>query len=324
MITGVAKDLVMIGFSDSQIPVLTKLKAGDEIEIDNSVYLATHYFHRHQMPPEEFYVWEQFKNPDGTPKYVQRPLLPNYRTVEARDAVQSGRFDGKMIVVACLMDEAAYPWQADWYRGKVRAALGNGTDSRYRLYYLDHAMHVSPASYLEIAEGGNINAGYTPVETHIISYGTALQQVLRYLVAWVERGVEPPKTTNYRVEKGQVIVPPHASERLGIQPTVDLAANGGKRADVRVGQVVKLSGTVEAAPGTGKVVAAEWDFDGSGAFAVKEKLSPAQRVTLNRSQSFDKPGTYFGVLRAVVQRDDAVGTPFAQVKNLARVRIVVS
>ena len=35
-------------------------------------------------------------------------------------------------------------------------------------------------------------------------------------------------------------------------------------------------------------------------------------------------GTHAYVLRAIVQRQDAVGTPYARVQNLGRVRVVVS
>jgi hypothetical protein len=324
MVTGVANDLVMVGFNDTQIPTLVQMRSGDELDIDNSIHLATETFHRHQLPPPEYYVWNQFKNPDGSPKYLQRPLLPLYRTVEARNRVQSGRFSGKMIVMECLMDEAAYPWQADWYRTKVREHLGARLNDNYRLWFVDHAMHVSPGSYLAISEGGNINAGYSPVETHIVSYSGILQQALRDLAAWVERGVAPPESTNYRVDDGQVVVPPRAAERRGPQPTVDLTIDGKSRADVKVGQSVSLSGTIEVPPHAGLVVGAEWDFDKSGAFAIKERINAAPRVVVKTTHAFDKPGTYFPVLRAITQHQDALGTPYARVQNIGRARVVVT
>jgi hypothetical protein len=251
-------------------------------------------------------------------------LLPNYRTQEVRDRMQSGRFSCKMIVMECLMDEAAWPWQADWYRTKVREHLGARLDDNYRLWYVDHAMHVSPGSYLAVSEGGNINHGYSSVETHIISYAGILQQALRDLAAWVERGVAPPQTTAYHIDDGQVVVPARARERKGPQPTVEVTVNGKVRAHVKVGQAIALSGVIEAAPDTGAVVGAEWDFDGSGAFAVKEQLTAAPMVTVKRSHAFDKPGTYFPVLRAIVQHPDAAGSPYARAQNLGRVRVVVT
>ena len=291
-----------------------------------TIYLPNFYLQaalRHQMPPPEFYVWQQFRDSDGKPLYPQRPLLPNAGGVGPGYASQSGRFSGKMIVVECLMDEAAYPWQADWYRNRVREYLGAKLDDNYRLWFVDHAMHVSPGSYLAIGEGGNINSGHSAVETRIVSYSGILQQALRDVAAWAERGIAPPQSTNYRMDDGQVVVPASAPERKGPQPVVDVTVNGGARADVKVGQPVSLSGIIEAAPDTGSVIGAEWDFDGSGAYSVKEQITPAPRVSVMRSHAFSKPGTYFPALRATVQRQDAAGTPFARVQNLGRVRVVV-
>jgi hypothetical protein len=324
MVTGTAGELVLIGFNDTQIPMLLQMRPGDEVEIDNSVYLAVQTFHRHQMPPPDFYVWQQFRDAKGEPLYPQRPLLANTADVGPGLASQSGKFSAKMIVLECLMDEAAYPWQADWYRNRVREHLGTKIDDSYRLWFLDHAMHVSPGSYLAIGEGGDINHGHSSVETRIISYSGILQQALRDVAAWAERGIAPPQSTAYRMDDGQVVVPQSGAERKGPQPTVDVTVNGGVRADVRVGEPVSLSGIVEAAPDSGPVVGAEWDFDGSGAYAVKETVTPAPRIGVTRSHTFIRPGTYFPALRAIVQRQDAAGTPFARVQNLGRVRVVVT
>ena len=324
MITGVVGDMVLIGFNDTQIPALAQMRAGDDVEIDNSVYLAVQTFHRHQMPPPEFYVWQQYRDAEGKPLYPQRPLLPNTADVGPGFSSQSGRFSCKMIVIECLMDEAAYPWQADWYRNRVRTHLGAKLDDNYRLWFADHAMHVSPGSYLSVSEGGNINHGYSSVETRIVSYSGILQQALRDIAAWAERGIAPPQSTNYHIDDGQVVVPARAADRKGPQPVVDVTVNGGVRADVKVGDSVSLSGTIEAAPESGSVIGAEWDFDGSGAYAIKETITPAPRITISRSHIFTQPGTYFPVLRAIVQRQDAAGTPFARVQNLGRIRVVVS
>jgi hypothetical protein len=229
-----------------------------------------------------------------------------------------------MIVLECLMDEAAYPWQADWYRTKVIEHLEARLDDNYRLWFVDHAMHISPGSYEAIGEGGAINHGYSPVEARIISYAGILQQALRDVAAWAERGIAPPQSTSYRVDDGQIVVPSRVADRKGPQPTVDVMANGAARADVKAGEAVSFAGVIEAAPGTGSVVAAEWDFDGSGAYSDKEHVAPATQVKVTRSHAFIKPGTYFPALRAVVQRDAAAGTRYARAQNLGRVRVVVT
>jgi hypothetical protein len=91
-----------------------------------------------------------------------------------------------------------------------------------------------------------------------------------------------------------------------------------------VGEEVTFTGTIAVPPGTGAVVAAEWDFDGSGAFAAKSEV-PKDVRSLNVSikHRFDTPGTYFPVLRGVSQRDGDPKTPYARIANLGRVRVVV-
>jgi hypothetical protein len=60
----------------------------------------------------------------------------------------------------------------------------------------------------------------------------------------VESGGKTAATTNYKIIDGQVVIPPTANERQGIQPVVTLKVNGGKRADVKVGQQVKFTADI--------------------------------------------------------------------------------
>ena len=78
-----------------------------------------------------------------------------------------------------------------------------------------------------------------------------LQQALRDLSAWVEKAWRPPASTSYQVVDGQVLVPPTAEERQGIQPVVTLTANGGERADVTVGEPVTFTAGNRGAAGPG-------------------------------------------------------------------------
>jgi hypothetical protein len=120
-------------------------------------------------------------------------------------------------------------------------------------------------------------------------------------------------------------VPPTAQARGGIQPVVNLTANGGERADVKVGEIVQLAGRIEVPPGTGVIVSAEWDYDGSGDYPdVENFVGTDEGVTVRQTHSWDEPGTYFVALRAAAQRADAAGTPFGMARNLGRVRVVVS
>jgi hypothetical protein len=304
-----ASTVGVLGFG-ADPAALASLVPGVKVRIDNSLYLALQTFHRHQVPPPEFHAWDQFCDPDGKPIYPQREVLVGpIGNFNGAGSLPDGRFNGKMIVMENLMDIDALPWQADWYRQKVQEA---GCASNFRLYFIDHADHVGRPKESRA--------------THLVDYNGALQQLLRDLAAWVERGVEPPPETRYRVEDSQIVVPALASDRRGIQPVIDLQLNGGKRVEVKVGQLLNFTAAVEAPPGSGSILSAEWDFDGKGAYpyAVDPKDLGLGTVQLTMAHSFDRPGTYFPALRVVSQRDGDRATPFARVQTLDRVRVVVN
>ena len=316
-ITGVYGDAMTVAYGPIAGPAVNSIKVGDAVRIDNSTWLAFQSFHHHQVPPREqgYYIFDQFRGPDGRPLYPQRPELLGPRMNDiGGGSVESGRFAGKMIVVESLMDEHAAPWNADWYRSKVKEALGSKLDDHYRLWFSDHALH-----------GGPVDASD---RVHVISYTGILQQALRDLAAWVEKGVPPPAGTTYKMIDSQVVVPASAAQRKGIQPVVTLTANGKARADVKVGMPVTFSGVVEAPPHTGQVVVADWDFEGAGDYPVAGEIKPldstGNRASVTTTYSFTKPGTYFPVLRAASQRQGDAKTPYARVQNLARVRVVVT
>jgi len=295
--------------------VLVKIKPGDEVQVDNSNFLAAQTYHRHQVPGKEYKVWDQFRDAAGNPLYPQRSRLlgPSF-TKAAAGVLPTGKFKGKMIVLASLWDREAFPWNADWYRDRVQENLGDQTNDHFRLWYTDHAEH---SDLLKQED-----------PTHIVGYLGDLQQALRDLSGWTEHGITPPATTNYKVVDGQVIVPAAANERKGIQPVVDLKANGSKRADTSVGEAITFTAVIEVPPNSGKIVSAEWDFDGSGNFSDKVnssafKADHSGSVTIHASHSYTKPGTYFVTLHVASQRDGDSKTPFAKIQNLDRVRVVV-
>jgi hypothetical protein len=325
MISGRVGDLMLMGFNDRDMPGLVGMKPGDEIEIDNADYLAVQTYHRHQDPGPSFYPWDQFRRPDGTMIYPQRPLIKGYDQVGPGNSYMQGRFDGKMITVNCLMDEAAYPWQPDWYRTQVRKVLGDSFDDKYRLWFVDHAMHVNPSRYLMPTEGPGPAEHHGPTDTHIVSYAGVLQQALRDVAAWAEKGIAPAHETNYRVEHSQILVPPTAAERRGVQHVVSLGANGQAFARVKPGEAVELVAEIDVPPGGGEVVSVEWDYDGTGKFAdVDSFAAGAAPRTLRRTHTFATPGTHTVAVRVTAQRKDAFGTPFAKIINLGRARVMVS
>ncbi|SLJ91345.1 hypothetical protein [Arthrobacter sp. P2b] len=305
----VAEDLAVFGPTDSA--VLRQLRAGDEVKVDNSGFLASQTYHRHQVPGPDYPVWDQFRDTDGSPRYPQRPMLvgPLFAASTA-GSVQNGRFDGKMIVVECLLDREAFPWQADWYRSKVQEQFGEETADKFRLWYVDNALH------------GDSEAQERP--THTVSYLGVLEQALLDLSAWVEQGVEPLASTSYDVVDGQVVVPPTAAERGGPQPVLSLLIDGQTCAEVAIGEEVTLSVAAELPAQAGSITAVEWNLDGHGGFPHKEAVAPSSSMDTSRTCSFPRPGIYFPAVRVTSQRQANTGTPFGRVQNVARVRVAVS
>jgi hypothetical protein len=236
-------------------------------------------------------------------------LLGPLFTQSASGVLPTGKFKGKVILLGSLWDSEAFPWQQDWYRSKVKEHLGDSTDNYFRLWYTDHANHADDAK--------------NTYPTHIVSYLGVLQQALLDVSAWVEKGIPPPATTNYRIENSQIILPATAEERKGIQPVIVLKANGTDKAMVKVNQAVSFTAEIQTPPNTGKTIDAKWDFDGEGTFAVAEKFTPAYEIKLRRTYTFSKQGTYFVTLRVAAQRQGNTTTAFTRIYNLERVRVIV-
>src|SRR5262249_8419559 len=233
------------------VPIYNAIAVGDQVRLDNSLFLALQTYHRHQIggPVQAYYPWDQFRSPqtpDGTPVYPQRSVITGIVGQHNGSGGNiTGKFNGNMIIQESLMDVDAHPWRAGWCKRRAEKFLGKNLDDRFRVYFQDYAQH-----------GAGIEGG---ISTRTVSYNGALQSDLRNLAAWVEQGVKPPTSTSYSIVNfGQVTVPPTAGNRKGIQPVITLLANDAARADVSVGQPVTLSGRIQVPPGAGKVVKVEW------------------------------------------------------------------
>ena len=305
-------DVAVLGVADQDVARL--IKPDDQIQVDNSGFLAMETYHRHQVPDLSYKVWDQFRKADGTPLYPQRKMLLGPRFVAATGgSIETGKWTGKMIMLESLWDREALPWQADWYRGQVRQYQGAKADQNFRVWYTDHAVH-----------GDFDPKGMDEDPSRIVSYVPVLQQALRDLSDWVEKGIAPPVSTNYTIVDGQVRVAATAAARGGVQPVVTLAVAGRGRADIRAGQTVRFTGTIAVPPRAGTITTAAWDFDGSGTFAQNAAVAPRLRsVTVTATHRFDAPGTYFVALRGTSQRSGDRVTPYTQISNLGRVRVVV-
>lgn len=302
-------DVVAVGVANPDI--VAKIKPGDEVVVDNSSFLAAQTYHRHQVPDGDFTAyeaWEQFRGPGGKPLYPQRPFLLGPGVAGSTvGSPMTGKIHGKMIVLQSLWDRDSPAWQADWWRKRVEKALGDKAGDSFRLYYNDHALHGD--------ERGNEDP------SRIVEYVPILEQALRDLAAWVERGVAPPQSTAYSIVDGQTKVAAAAAARKGLQPVVTLSANGAVRAEVKVGEPVRFSALAEVPPGGGSVVGLGWDFAGKGAYA-PALVKPGHKVELSATHAFDRPGTYFVGVRVTAQREPGP-EPYARMQNIDRVRVVV-
>ena len=185
-------------------PVLSKLKPGDKVLLDNSDYIAIQTYHRHQVPEMEYTTWDQYRDENGQPIYPQRPnIIGKAITYSGAGSIQDGRIQGKVIVVACLEDEFAFPWQADWYRRKIAEVNGGREKDIFRLWYMEHCNH------------GDVSV--THDDLALVPYLGAVHQALLSLSDWVERGIFPNETTAYRLNNGQVVPEPDIKMRNGIQ-----------------------------------------------------------------------------------------------------------
>lgn len=287
------------------------IKAGDRVRVDNAWALALQTYHRHQVPPEpEYYGWNQFRDEAGDPVYPQRDVLVGPTgTLNSAGSVLTGQVNGKVLLLAALTDIDSFPWQADWYRSAIRRSLGEAADDNCAIWFIENAHHENPLTPLQ--------------RGHVVSFGGALQQALRDLASWVEEGARP-YDTRYNVMNAQVLVPPRAAERRGIQPVVELRVNGGERADVKAGETVAFTAVIEVPPYAGKIVSAQWDFEGAGDYPVEADIGePGATIRLEATHTYESAGTRFPALRVAAQRQGDPGTPYARVENLALVRVVV-
>ncbi|WP_407309003.1 Tat pathway signal sequence domain protein [Pseudomonas sp. nanlin1] len=299
--------------------VLNALENGARVRVDNRWAIALTSYHRHQVPASgEFTVWDQFRNADGSPRYPQRPkeVGPIISAGVSAGASFTGKINSKMIIIANALDVDAYPWDADWYGRRLKAAEGNQYDAKVRVWLNDNADHL---------DGSVVASGTADNEfVRLIDYNGILEQAVRDVSAWVEEGIAPPRSTKYALNNGQVSLPANASARQGIQPVVKLTSRSGERISAKVGEPVTLLGDISVPASAGKIVKTQWSQTGNDGFLDAPLAhQPSETLAVHKTFIYSKPGTYYPVLRATVQREGDATTEFAQVSNLARVRVVV-
>lgn len=301
--------------------VLSSVKPGDQLTLDNSDYIAIQHYYRHQVPPDaSFHAWDQFRGADGAPALPQRAEVmgPGFC---GTGTVQDGNIQCKTIVIQAMMDESTCPWCGDWYRNRVRETKGGEQD--FRIYYMDRCLH------------GNVS---NLKSNMVVNYLGALNQALLDMSDWVERGVEPPASTVYEMKDNQVYAAETAEARKGIQPLVELAANGGACARVKAGDTVTFTARASVPQGAGEVTALDFDFTAYDlcsqevkhreVFTTKGEVvrtgEQGQRgATAAVTHVYREPGVYFASVLVKAQRQGDVSAPFTQVQNLARARVIV-
>jgi hypothetical protein len=321
-------------FADPTVKSL--IQPGTSVTIDNSWIVALHYIHRHQAVPRHLYAWDQYRDSDGNGLYPQREVRIGAQMGAASGgAVATGRFHGKMIMVAGALDVHAYPWSADWYRRQASTEFGDGLDERFRLWFVDNANHgpLGPGHWEPGA--GNALAVMGPAivaraADYLVPYLGVLHQALLDLDDWVADAVSPPATSGYVIDENtQVQLAETADELHGVQPAVNLTAAAdpeavpASRVEALVGTPVTLAMVAEVPPGAGEIHTVEWDLEGTGTFSVSSQVDGGPIVKATETHTFTTPGTYLPTARVTSHRTGDPAVAYGHVSNVARVRVVV-
>ena len=145
----------------------------------------------------------------------------------------------------------------------------------------------------------------------ITNYLGSLRQSLLDLSDWVERGIEPRESTVYTLEDNQVIVPEKATGRKGLQPTVQLTANGSTGTYVKVGEPVTFQACIQTPEGTGTITPADFDFVEQIGLPIENGFAHAGTIEKKEDGTYvseithvyEKSGTYYASVRVKEQRD---------------------
>lgn len=297
--------------------LLAALSVGGKIRINNRFLLALCFYPRHSAPDNGNPGYKQYRNADGSWKYVQRPVSIAFGATAstAGGSYETGAIRFKTIIMENRVDPSSYPYVASFYDSQIRKTLGAAkAEQMERIYYNDNADHAS---------FGPIRGNDASM---LIGFGGMVDQALLDLAAWVEKGVAPPASTRFSIDAtNQVVLPSRAAERQGLQPVVSLSANGRDRVEVAAGQPVKLEGRIETPPGGGTITHYDWYLGEATPVAYEgltQVTAPKRSLTVSREVSFAKPGSYLVTLRAAAQRGSRDDTTTV-LQNLARVRVVV-
>jgi hypothetical protein len=294
--------LLTISGTNSQV-LLDAVMVGGKIRVNNRFMLAAYYYPRHTIVPG-YFQYDQYRAADGTPLYPQRPFnVADVATVrQTAGNLESGNITTKVMIFHNLSDNQAFPLWSAGYLNVIRQALGaERANANVRLYFQERGGH----------SAGGVVAGI-------------FNQSLIDMIAWVEQGIAPPPSSRFTIELGQIVLAPQAAGRLGLQPVINLSANGNvDRATVGVNQPVNLAAKLQMPPTTGKITQFSWAVNGATE-AATVLPTPQPLVNVTRTFTFATPGNYIIRLNVNGQRN-GIAAPADQTlaQNFKEIRVVV-
>jgi hypothetical protein len=311
------------GRGDANILRFAGVAVGDEVQVDNRAFLAFCYYYRHHQSDSA--MWD-FLRVDGRARYpqhgvpVQSPLM---------GVPYSGQYEGKLLWIHHTHDASLWPPQGVIYADAVLDVQGaQAAAEKFCIRWSENAEHGPPGTIPSAPNRAN--------STWLIDTMPIVEQSLWDLVDWCENGIKPA-ATRYEFAGGRVTLPRDAAQRGGIQPVVAVTADGGARAEVRIGQPVTLEVRAEVPPGAGAIVDVAWDFEGQATFPFHhdgpfsgggggggDASGSASAVRLSTTHTYDEPGTYFVTALVHSHRDGDAAATTRRIPNLASARVVVS
>lgn len=301
------------GYLESYDPKLQSIFYELKEQGVNEGALAKIAYHRHCDPGDEYQTWKHLRDLKGHSLYSQVKGEHYARAISrmtSGGADWTGKIKHKCIVVSNLKDLDAFPVDGDYYRRRVEAM---GLENDFRIWYNENADHHGEHS--EFSKDLN---------HRLINYSGIISQALLDLSAWIEKEVEPPRSTDYEVIDGQVVLNQNVRKRGGIQPGVKLRAEGKDCVTIKTNEFVQLSALIQVPEGTGEICQIEWDLSGTGQFISSdyEKLVDGG-WSAKINHNYAEPGVYFPQIRVASVRDSSKDSPFIRALNVGKMRVVV-
>ncbi|MGW0808959.1 tannase/feruloyl esterase family alpha/beta hydrolase [Nonomuraea sp. NPDC002799] len=323
VVANVVHGRVLLPFGEKCPELFEGVEPGDEVEVDNSDWLAFCHLYQHNV---EFNVPGLHGLPDRVPAGYGRFAVHGH-PVHAQtgtalydlDVVEP--FPGKMIYIGATHDAFIWPTKVTLFDRYVRYVLGDAASEHYRMWWVENSSHAQAEIGLMFTEDQDPALW----RTRLVDYEAVSAAALSALRAWVEEGTEPPADSAYDLSADmRLLLTGDAAARGGVQPVVRLTVNGGERADIRAGESVVFEGSGEVPPGGGSIVEVALDAENADAWPYVDTALDGGRtaVAFTASHVYTTPGTYFPVFRVGAHRDghDRKGEA---VRNIARVRVVV-